>query len=149
MKLKDFIICDDIRTEIGNKISLMGIYNDAFNFTVPEKLADNWPKMVHLGFFIRLGIESFKELESIGKFVLESIQNDQINFKAEQIFGDVVNENNPLSQLVISVVFDQINIHKIGEMELSLSVYNKMDKLIDRFIYPGNIKVSVTTFPVN
>ena len=147
MKLKDFIICDDIRTEIGNKFSLMGIYNDALNFTVPENLADSWPKMVHLGFFIRLGLQNLEELRNIGKFVLESTQNDEINFKAEQIFSGEVNDNNPLNQLIISVVFDQIKIHSIGEMDLSLSVYNKKNELMAKFNYPGNMKVSVVTFP--
>ena len=149
MKLKDFIICDDIRAEMGNKFSLMGVYNDTLNFTVPEKVVDNWPKMVHLGFFVRLGIESHEEFRSIGKFVLESTQNGEENFKAEQIFNGIINDNNPLDQLVISVVFDQIKINNTGEMELSLSVYNKKNELVARFNYPGNMKVSVTTFPVN
>ena len=144
MKLKDFIVCDDIRAEINNKFSLMGIYNDALNLTVQEKLADNWPKIVHLGFYIRLDIESLEELKSIGKFVLESAQNGEINFRAERIFNEIIKENHPLRQMIISVVFDQIKIISLGEMELSLSVYNKKDELITRFIYPGNIKVSVT-----
>ena len=143
MKLKDFIICDDIRTEINNKLSLMGIYNDALNFSVPEKLVDKWPKVIHLGFFIRFDLECIEELKNIGKFVLEAKINDKINFQAEQIFDGIIHENHPLNQMVISVVFDQVNIYSTGEMELSLSVYKKNNELKEKFIYPGNIKVSV------
>jgi hypothetical protein len=149
MKLKDFIICDDIRTEANNKFSLMGVYNDALNFSVPKKNTDKWPKVVHLGFFIRLDIESIEELKSIGKFVLEATINKKINFQAEQIFDEIIHENHPLHQMVISVVFDQVNIYSTGEMELSLSVYNKNNGLIEKFVYPGNIKVSVAVYSQN
>jgi hypothetical protein len=148
MKLKDFIICDDIRLEIHNKFSLIGVYNDVLKFSVPEKLADNWPKGVHLGFFIRLDIENIEELKNIGKFVLEASIDDKKNFHAEQIFDEVINENHPLNQMVISVVFEQVNIYNIGEMEISLLIFNKNDELMERFIYPGNIKVSVA-YPSN
>ena len=147
MKLKDFIICDDIRAEMNNKFSLMGVYNDALNFLVPENLVDKWPKMIHLGFFIRLDIESIEELNSIGKFVLEAKIDDKTNFRADQIFDGRTDENQPLKQMVISVVFEQVNIFGTGDMELSLSVYNKNDELKERFMYKGNIKVSVLTYP--
>jgi len=146
MKLKDFIICDDIRSEVNNKYSLMGIYNDALNFYIPEKFADSWPKAIHLGFYFRICIESTEELKSINKFVLESTINDKINFNAEQFFNGEIDENHPLKQMVISIVFDQVNIFSIGEMELSLLIYNKKDELIEKFIYPGNIKVTVTAY---
>ena len=147
MKLKDFIICDDIRTEINNKFSLIGVYNDALNFSAPKESIDKWPKVVHLGFFIRFDLESIEELKSIGKFILEAKIDNKINFHAEQIFNGIIHENHPLNQMVISVVFDQVNIYSTGEMELSLSVYNKNDELKEKFIYPGNIKVSVFTYP--
>jgi len=146
MKLIDFIICDDIRTELNNKFSLMGVYNDAFNLFVPNEVVDKWPKSLHLGFFIRLDIESIEELKNIEKFVLEAKINDKINFKAEQIFDKEINENHPLKKMVLSVVFDQVNINSVGKMELSLSIYNKNDELTEKFIYPGNIEVSVVRY---
>lgn len=143
MKLINFIICDDIRTEINNKFSLIGVYSDTFNFLVPEKSAEKWPKIVHLGFYIRLGIESIEEVKNIGKLVLESKISDKVNFHAEQAYNVVVDENNLRKQMVISVVFEQVPINDKGEMELSISIFNKNDELMDRFIYPGNINVVV------
>ena len=146
MKLKDFIICDDIRIEASNKFSLMGVYNDALNFNVPIELVEKWPKIIHLGFFIRLDVESIEELKSIRKFVLESTLDNQVNFQAVQNFNEAIHDNHPLNQMVISVVFDQVNIHCAGVMELSLSVFNKNDELINKFIYPGNMKVAVVPY---
>ncbi|MBN2497939.1 MAG: hypothetical protein JXR96_25320 [Deltaproteobacteria bacterium] len=36
MKLLDFIVCDDIRHELGGKLSLMGIFGDTIRLQVPR-----------------------------------------------------------------------------------------------------------------
>jgi len=71
MKLIDFIICDDIRTELGNKFSLMGIYEDAINFNVSANESGKWPKVIRIGFFIRIKTENYEVLR-INKFKLKS-----------------------------------------------------------------------------
>ena len=47
MKITDFIICDDVRMEIGNKISIMGIYNDSIILSVPGA-ETTWPVPLRL-----------------------------------------------------------------------------------------------------
>lgn len=37
IKVKDFIFCDDLRTEIGNKFSVMGIYGDRVRVELPKE----------------------------------------------------------------------------------------------------------------
>ena len=37
IKLKDFIFCDDLRTEVGNKFSAMGIYGDRVRVELPKE----------------------------------------------------------------------------------------------------------------
>lgn len=53
MKLNSFIICDDIRSELGNKYSLMGIYLDRIVFQRPKGTPEAWPKAIKLGFYAR------------------------------------------------------------------------------------------------
>jgi len=142
MKLKDFIICDDIRTEINNKVSLIGVYNDALNFVVPERAINTWPKILRLGLFIRLDIEDPEEQCKIGKLVLKSSINGDINFQVEQIVNTKKLEPTPFGQMIISSVFNNINIPKTGEMELSLVIFNKENELMDKFNYPGNLKIT-------
>ena len=49
MKINSFIICDDIRSEVGNKKSLMGIYTKELVFSVTAEEAGVWPKDLVLG----------------------------------------------------------------------------------------------------
>jgi len=54
MRLIDFIICDDIRQEIGGKVTLVGVYEDRIMINAPSAEALRWPVRLRLGFFIRL-----------------------------------------------------------------------------------------------
>ncbi len=35
MKLLDFIVCDDVRQEIGGKVTVVGVYGDGLNVHIP------------------------------------------------------------------------------------------------------------------
>ena len=54
MKLIDFIVCDDIRQEVGGKVTLVGVYEDRIMINAPSPEAVRWPVQLKLGFFIRL-----------------------------------------------------------------------------------------------
>ena len=51
MELMDFVVCDDIRPELGNKFSLMGVYERAY---VINALVTTWPYTTRLALFIRV-----------------------------------------------------------------------------------------------
>lgn len=75
MRISDFIICDDIRLEQFNKISLMGLYNDRIAI-VAEKKTIKWPFVISLGLYIR--IESPEEkIPSDFKFKITFLMNDK------------------------------------------------------------------------
>ena len=59
MKLQTFIVCDDIRNEIGQKHSLIGVYDDRILFNVTPDKKNTWPKQMKLGIFAKI---SFGEL---------------------------------------------------------------------------------------
>lgn len=58
MKIINFIICDDIRQEQGNKVSLMGVYDDKIMFSVAPDQVDAWPKPFSFAVFLRAVIEA-------------------------------------------------------------------------------------------
>jgi hypothetical protein len=60
MKLLNFIVCDDIRREIGNKHSLVGVYDDLVIHR-PSGLDPKNSISLKLGFFIRIALENEKE----------------------------------------------------------------------------------------
>ena len=57
MKLVDFIICDDIRQEVANKVTLVGVYNEKIEFASLANAELIFPLAVKLGFYIRCLVE--------------------------------------------------------------------------------------------
>jgi hypothetical protein len=57
MKQVDFIICDDVRMEVGNKVSLMGIYDDQIFFAQPGPAEQIWPRPMRTGIYIKAELE--------------------------------------------------------------------------------------------
>lgn len=55
MRAMDYIICDDIRNEIGNKFSLMGVFT---NDIVVSTTAPGTPFILRLGLFARIQLEA-------------------------------------------------------------------------------------------
>ena len=49
MKLRDFLVAEDIRAELGNKHSVIGVFGDSIGIAAPAL-----PAMTRLAFFIRL-----------------------------------------------------------------------------------------------
>ncbi len=55
LKIIGFIICDDIRQEVGSKVTLVGVYDNAIVFTPPPgKQNVSWPISMKLGFFLKI-----------------------------------------------------------------------------------------------
>ena len=74
MKLLDFIICDDIRNELGNKHSLMGIYDDSIEFQVTPDNQNTWPKLLRIGIYAKVKTE---DNEEVFKFKIRMKYNEK------------------------------------------------------------------------
>ncbi|MDQ7797673.1 MAG: hypothetical protein RDU76_01845 [Candidatus Edwardsbacteria bacterium] len=85
MKLVDFIICDDIRFEIGEKHTLVGLYGD-INFTQRKGQKPVLPAMIKLGIFIRCIVD--KKAENPDAFLLELLHDTK--GKLAQVEGALV-----------------------------------------------------------
>jgi hypothetical protein len=49
--LLDFIVCDDVRQEVGNKVTVVGVYSDEILIPAPP----SWPVILpKLGVFLRI-----------------------------------------------------------------------------------------------
>lgn len=72
LKIKDFIFCDDIRSEFGNKFSLMGIYGDRIKVNVKSEA----PKVVKLPISLML------------RFLQEGLEQKDYNFDLKIVFAD-------------------------------------------------------------
>lgn len=126
MRLVDFAVCDDIRFEKGNKISLMGIYNDSINLETPEPSLIPWPISVKLGFFIRLLNESSQKLSGIVPFSFEIFSSEKKSIaKVEGQIGC-----DPASNLVtLALIVPSITIEKPGALNFELKINDSFYQL--------------------
>ncbi|KJR97180.1 MAG: hypothetical protein VR65_24840 [Desulfobulbaceae bacterium BRH_c16a] len=69
MKIINSIFCDDIRNEEGNKISLMGVYDDKIIFSITPDHKDTWPRPFSFAVFLRVLIEKGDSEKGIDKMV--------------------------------------------------------------------------------
>jgi hypothetical protein len=53
MKFLDAIFCDDIRQELNNKLSLMGLYNDRMVLNINNENEITWPQPINLSALLR------------------------------------------------------------------------------------------------
>ncbi len=58
MKVLDFIICDDVRQEIGNKFTLVGIYDSDIKVQTKAPETLKWPLPMSLALYGRLQPEA-------------------------------------------------------------------------------------------
>ena len=138
MKLTDFIICDDIRKEMGNKHSLMGVYDDAINFNVPVKESGKWPKVMKISFFIRIKIENDDEKTMLNKFKLNINYNEKIKTIAEGVLGLDIKKN--IEGIRLALAFNKFAFENSGLMSVSIELMDNADKIkISESIIPENI----------
>lgn len=60
MKILDYTVCDDIRSEINNKFTIVGAYNDRVEFLVRDGSEIKFPISLPLSFYIRVLPEGIK-----------------------------------------------------------------------------------------
>ncbi len=123
MILDTFLICDDIRTEIGNKHTLVGVYDDSIEFGTSNENSNQWPKATKIGFFIRVLLEESHPYF----FTLEATLNDE----TEKI-GDGKFEGLPeqIKKINLAMVYPNFVFKSSGEMKFTLSFYDKNNNLI-------------------
>lgn len=60
MKIDTFVLCEDVRRELGHKFSMMGVLTDTLSFQGPD--ADVWPKPTNFAAFIRTILDEGDDL---------------------------------------------------------------------------------------
>jgi len=127
MKLLDFIICDDIRNEIGNKNSIIGVYSDAIVFSVNKESSKQWPKRMKLGFFIRILFEETDEIPD--KFVFNMLIDSELKEIGK---GDLnIQKKGSSNKLILALVHNNFLFQNEGIMEFQFDFY-KDNKIVNQ-----------------
>lgn len=128
MELVNFIICDDIRNEVGNKHSLMGIYDEILEFYIKEENKNQWPKIMRLGVFARIKFNSEDNITDLGNFKLIMEQNGEKTILGLGNFPHDLMKTN--LKLNIAIVIENFTFKAPGKLNFSYEIYNKNQQLL-------------------
>jgi hypothetical protein len=131
MKLNCFLICDDIRNELGNKQSLIGVYDDVINFQAPQVDMGKWPKFIRLGIYIKLEFENISEKECFQRIKIEYSKKDETVVLLDS--SRPTSSMTDLKGISIGTVINQFVIKSSGELNFHCIIYDKDNNIIDDF----------------
>jgi len=138
MEVRDFIVCDDIRQEIGRKHTIVGVYDESIEFFVPRAEAGKWPKALKLGFFIRVRFEEKDQLPD--KFSLHVVfenSDEQLIGEGKLDIGSKTRKRN----LNIVLVHNRFPLPKQSTMKFNLRFYNQ-EKQIFKISPSSGIRIA-------
>ena len=122
MKIIDFIVCDDIRQEIGNKLTIVGIYNDRIKIEAKDPGAIKFPIPFRLGVFTRILVESTDECSDELSFNLDVKHNSELLFQADGN-AKVVGRGDDGSVIVaVPLLANIVPIKGAGHLEFCLTI---------------------------
>ena len=119
MRITTFLACDDIRQEIGNKVTLIGLYENRIRVQVlePEKL--QWPIHMRLAFYIKTRLDSKSEGVPI-RFEFEVVHNGSGIARA----SGKVSRISETGDINLVVNFHSIPIPGEGKLNFNLQMMN-------------------------
>lgn len=119
MKFIDILFCDDIRVEINNKVSLMGLYNDRIVVRTNNQTKIEWPIKMDLAMLVRFSIGE-KERHPV-HFSFECFSNDESIVKIDDK-TDLANCDGSVFSLALNTKGIPL---KPGNLGYSFKIYNK------------------------
>jgi len=125
MKLLDFIICDDIRNELGNKHSLMGIYDDSIEFQVTPDNQNTWPKLLRIGIYAKVKTEDDEE---VFKFKIRMKCNEKETVLLDRTL--TLPKIKTSKKMNIAFVHSAFKFENPGNFTFFLDFYNQKKELI-------------------
>jgi len=124
MKLLNFIICDDVRKELGNKQSLMGVHDDSIEFQVTPDNQNMWQKSLRIGIYAKV---KPKDNEEVFKFKIRMKYNEKETALVDSSLTQP--KIKPFNKIVISLVNDNFKFESPGNIRFFLDFYNQKKNL--------------------
>jgi hypothetical protein len=140
MKISNFIICDDIRSELGNKHSLIGVYDGVIEFNVSPSENGKWPKVLKLGLFARFIAESEDEKKKISRVRIKMESNGIEKSLVESSFNSNTGVLTP--KINLAIVFNQFFFESAGELTFTFEFYDASGNLISSIKSSDKLKVT-------
>lgn len=135
MKIHDVIVCDDIRTEIANKFSLIGIYFDKIRLTGESIPA--FPIPFRLGLMIRILLSESDSFPQEFK-IRYKLNNEELMVVEGNVKLDKGNKVRALNLPIIAVV----PIPKLGTLKFSIE-FTKEGK--ETYSFPDICSIEISS----
>lgn len=117
MRITNFLVCDDVRHEVGGKATVVGIYND---LGIPyDKKDAKFPLKLHLGFYMRIKMDA-SDKKIPDAFDFEFLQGDKKEIAVNK--GKIVAEKEP-KYIVLTVVFSQFPVKSDEPIKFKIKFY--------------------------
>ncbi len=139
MKVQSFIVCDDIRAEVGGKHTLVGVYDEQINFRVTPDKKDTWPKVLKLGFFVKIIIEG--DSAKFFTFNVELGQKKQSLLETAKIPKLKTNPD----MITIVYIVNGFKIHEAGAMQFSFDFLDENKKVVDTMHVDSKLLINEVT----
>ncbi len=142
MEITNFLVCDDIRNEIGNKKSLMGIYDSSIEFQVTPENKSQWPRVKRLGIFARIKFEKTDMEKGISsfEFKLKIDYNGDIKEMGKGVF--YAEKVSMFHTANLAMVFDKFVFKEPGEIRFFLDFSNVKNDVIKTVTPDYILKIS-------
>jgi len=126
MEILNFLFCDDIRAEVGNKFSMMGVYNETVNFNVTRDKKDQWPKSTRIGLYAQLKFEEEEKESEVIYFEIVIEQNGKNKLLIEALLPK--DDSQPEKQgVIIHALFDKFKFDGPGKIKFTF-IFKDKDK---------------------
>ena len=137
MKVRTFLICDDIRTELGNKYSLMGIYNERIIFGVSANEKNVWPRALKVGFFSEIEIDR----KIPHTFTFKAV----LNGEESEILKGGINIKKESRMIRMTLIHPGFVFKQAGTMKFKFEFFDESGKLIEAVTPDGDLSVEAKT----
>jgi len=140
MKIVSFIVCDDIRNEVGGKHSLMGVYGNSIEFRVSPENKNKWPKSMKVGIFVNIKLEDNDREKDINSFSLNIDYSGKVEKVAKGLFSPA---HIPMSHSVnLAIVHNNFVFKEAGEVRFFLDFFDGKDVTIQTIAPDYVLKIS-------
>lgn len=122
MRLIDFIIAEDIRREIGNKVSIMGIFSEKMTLSPKPQ---SWPIPMRIGIFIRIHVED-KDKKPDKFSVKISINSNNV----ARMEG-AISSTEKIRIIMLPLVINPLPIAGVGLLQFNFSLFSGDEILLE------------------
>jgi hypothetical protein len=137
MQLADFIVCDDVRFEMGNKMSIMGIYDDSILIPPPGIGSELlWPLAMRLSFFIRMHPTAHDAAINGFEFIVTH-EGEKIAF-----LDGAIAIRDPSKPLRLAISLSQLLLPSLGKLSFKIVLKNGSEVISETDV-PHNIRIAL------